>query len=50
MIETKYLNKSVPNSSLYFISETPTAKADGVLRYYTDFFNTLTVSSTATTH
>src|SRR5690606_28700015 len=26
-----------------FAAETPTAKADGVLRYYIDFFNTLTI-------
>ena len=35
---------------MYVLSETPMAKADGVLRYYIDFFNTLTVSSTATTY
>jgi len=31
-------------------AETPTAKADGVLRYYIDFFNTLTILNIVTTH
>lgn len=43
-------NVHLGNASYVVMTETPMAKADGVLRYYIDFFNTLTVSSTATTY